>query len=146
MHRRSALICFLICFSGLLLAGLAASADLPRTPSPAGAKLYFISPQDGETVAGAVTVRFGLTGMGVAPAGVAAEATGHHHLIVDADLPPLNLPIPKDAVHLHYGTGHTETVLTLAPGPHTLQLVLGDANHIPHEPPVVSAAIRITVK
>ena len=136
----------LICLLGLLLAGLAASADLPRTASPPGAKLYFISPQDGEIVAGAVTVRFGLTGMGVAPAGVAAEATGHHHLIVDADLPPLNLPIPKDAVHLHYGTGHTETVLTLAPGPHTLQLVLGDANHIPHVPPVVSAAIRITVK
>ncbi len=141
MRRRTVLICL----SGLL-AGLAASADLPRTPSPPGARLYFISPQDGEAVAGAVTVRFGLTGMGVAPAGVAAAATGHHHLIVDAALPPLNLPIPKDAVHLHYGTGHTETVLALAPGPHTLQLVLGDANHIPHEPPVVSAAIRITVK
>ena len=142
MHRRTVLLFSL----GLLLAGLAANAELPRTASPAGAKLYFISPHDGEVVEGAVTVRFGLTGMGVAPAGVTAEATGHHHLIVDAALPPLNLPIPKDASHQHFGTGHTETVLTLAPGPHTLQLLLGDANHIPHEPPVVSDAIHITVK
>jgi hypothetical protein len=84
--------------------------------------------------------------MGVAPAGVPSAATGHHHLIVDAALPALNLPIPKDANHVHFGNGQTETVLELAPGEHTLQLMLADANHIPHEPPVVSEQIRITVK
>jgi hypothetical protein len=128
------------------LTALAAFAQTPRTKAPADAKLYFITPQDGEAIQGKVTVRFGLTGMGVAPAGVATEGTGHHHLIVDAPQPPLNLPIPNDAKHLHFGKGQTETTLELAPGEHTLQLVLADANHIPHEPPVVSKPIRITVK
>jgi hypothetical protein len=131
---------------GALLAALPLSAELPRTPSPAGAKLYFISPTDGETLSGPVRVRFGLTGMGVAPAGVANAGTGHHHLIVDAPLPPLNLPIPKDDKHLHFGNGQTETTVELAPGEHTLQLLLADANHVPHDPPVVSERIRITVK
>lgn len=130
----------------VLLAALSASADLPRTASPEGAKLYFITPTAGETVSGKVIVRFGLTGMGVAPAGVASAGTGHHHLIVDAPLPPLNLPIPKDANHLHFGSGQTETAIELAPGEHTLQLVLADANHVPHDPPVISEQIRITVK
>ncbi len=130
----------------LLFAATALHADLPRTPSAAGAVLYFITPKNGETVTGKVTVRFGLTGMGVAPAGTAAPATGHHHLIVDSPLPALNLPIPKDDKHLHFGGGQTETTLELAPGEHTLQLVLGDANHIPHDPPVVSEQIRVTVK
>ncbi len=129
-----------------LALALGANADLPRTASPEGAKLYFITPNAGEAVSGKVTVRFGLSGMGVAPAGVLTEATGHHHLIVDAALPALNLPIPKDANHVHFGGGQTETVIELAPGEHTLQLVLADANHIPHEPPVVSEQIRITVK
>jgi hypothetical protein len=127
-------------------AAVVAHADLPRTASAEGAKLYFITPTNGETVSGKLTVRFGLTGMGVAPAGTAAPSTGHHHLIVDAPLPALNLPIPKDDKHLHFGGGQTETVIELAPGEHTLQLVLADANHIPHDPPVISEQIRITVK
>ena len=136
--------CFFVagCVAGL---SLAASA-VERTPAPAGVKLYLISPQDGAIVASPVLVRFGLTGMGVAPAGVAFEATGHHHLIVDAPLPPADQPIPNDAHHLHFGKGQTETSLALPPGPHTLQLLLGDLNHVPHDPPVASEPIRITVK
>ncbi len=135
----------LIALAGLAIAQ-AFAADLPRTASPAGARVYFISPKNGATVHGPVTVRFGLSGMGVAPAGTVAENTGHHHLIVDAPLPPMDQPLPKDDNHLHFGKGQTETVLTLKPGKHTLQLVLGDANHVPHDPPVVSEQITITVK
>jgi len=135
-------------FIGLLALAMAAGAlaQTPRTAAPADARVYFISPKNGETIKGPVTVRFGLTGMGVAPAGTVAENTGHHHLLVDAALPAMDQPLPKDATHLHFGKGQTETVLTLAPGKHTLQLVLGDANHIPHNPPVVSEKITITVK
>ena len=122
------------------------AADLPRTPSPADAKVYIISPKNGATVHGPFTVRFGLSGMGVAPAGTVAENTGHHHLIIDSPLPPLAQPLPKDDTHLHFGKGQTETVLTLKPGKHTLQLVLADANHVPHDPPVVSEKITIRVK
>jgi hypothetical protein len=122
------------------------AADLPRTPSPADAKVYIISPKNGTTVRNPVTVRFGLSGMGVAPAGTVAENTGHHHLIIDSPLPPLDQPLPKDDTHLHFGKGQTETVLTLKPGKHTLQLVLGDANHVPHDPPVVSEKVTIWVK
>lgn len=131
---------------GLALLPALAFATLPRTPSPAGAELYFISPKDGEVVRGPVTVRFGLRGMGVAPAGTVAEGTGHHHLLVDAPLPPAGQPIPNDAKHLHFGKGQTETVLMLPPGRHTLQLLLGDHSHIPHEPVVASPAITITVE
>ena len=122
------------------------AADLARTPSPADARVYIISPKDGATVHGPVTVRFGLSGMGVAPAGTAADNTGHHHLIIDSPLPALDQPLPKDDTHLHFGKGQTETVLTLKPGKHTLQLVLADANHLPHDPPVVSDKITIRVK
>lgn len=142
-NRRS--LCFILA-SGALLTSLVAAAELPRTASSAGATLYIISPKNGKTLHGPVRVRFGLTGMGVAPAGVSNPGTGHHHLIVDAPLPPMNLPIPKDATHLHFGGGQTETVIELTPGEHTLQLLLGDANHIPHDPPVVSEQIHITVK
>jgi hypothetical protein len=129
-----------------LLAGAALAVELPRTPSPAEAAVYFISPKDGEAVTGAVTVRFGLRGMGVAPAGTVAEGTGHHHLIVDAPLPAAGQPIPNDARHLHFGKGQTETTLTLPPGRHTLQLLVGDHSHIPHDPVVASEVITITVK
>lgn len=122
------------------------AADLPRNPSPADVELYFISPQDGATVASPVTVRFGLRGMGVAPAGLAMENTGHHHLLIDVPPPAFNLPIPADANHVHFGKGQTETQLTLAPGRHTLQLLLADHLHIPHDPPVLSRPITITVK
>lgn len=110
-------------------------------------RVYFISPQDGETVSSPVTVRFGLSGMGVAPAGVPKDNTGHHHLLIDVeDLPDLNVPLPSDERHRHFGGGQTEAVIELAPGTHTLQLVLGDATHIPHKPPVISEKISITVE
>jgi hypothetical protein len=127
------------------LAGVAA-AQIKRTPSPQGAEVYFIAPKDGESVSGPVTIRFGLKGMGVAPAGIAFENAGHHHLIIDAELPSLDAPIPADAKHVHFGKGQTETTLTLAPGKHTLQLLLGDQLHVPHEPAVKSQKITITVK
>lgn len=130
----------------LLVSGLAA-AQLPRTPAPAGARVYFISPKDGDVVSGDVLVRFGLQGMGVAPVGTDNPKTGHHHLLIDvATLPAADQPIPADAQHLHFGGGQTETTIKLAPGTHTLQLLLGDKNHIPHDPPIVSERITVTVK
>jgi hypothetical protein len=134
---------------GLALAVFAVSAlatDLPRSPAPKDVELYIISPADGETVTSPVTVRFGLRGMGVAPAGVAMENTGHHHLLIDAAPPPFDMPVPADANHVHFGKGQTETQVTLAPGRHTLQLLLADHLHIPHDPPVLSKAITITVR
>ena len=126
--------------------GAAMAADLPRSAAPKDAELYFISPQDGATVKSPVTVRFGLRGMGVAPAGVAMENTGHHHLLIDAELPPPDLPVPADANHVHFGKGQTEAAVTLAPGRHRLQLLLGDHLHIPHDPPVASKPITIIVE
>jgi len=126
---------------------LAADAALPATPAPQGAEVYIISPSDGATVGQDVTVRFGLQGMGVAPAGVAKEHTGHHHLLVDVDtLPAAGQPIPADAQHLHFGGGQTQTTLKLAPGTHTLQLELGDQNHVPFAPALVSKKITIHVQ
>lgn len=130
----------------MLLAGTAMAAEPPRTPSPPGVELYFLSPQDGATLASPVTVRFGLKGMGIAPAGVAMAHTGHHHLLIDAELPPLDRPIPADAQHVHFGKGQTEAEITLTPGEHRLQLLLGDHLHTPHDPPVVSKLITITVR
>jgi hypothetical protein len=140
-------------FCGLLLLILPALGQpqdaapaMPRTQAPDGAAVYFLSPSNGATVSSPFTARFGLRGMGIAPAGVTAPSTGHHHLLIDvAELPPENLPIPNDANHRHFGLGQTETELTLEPGQHTLQLVLGDALHVPHQPPVASAKITITV-
>jgi hypothetical protein len=124
-----------------------APAALPRTAAPENALTYFLSPGNGATVTSPFTVRFGLRGMGVAPAGVTTANTGHHHLLIDVEtLPPDNLPIPNDANHRHFGLGQTETEITLPPGQHTLQLVLGDALHIPHQPPVRSEKITITVQ
>ncbi len=132
------------------LAGAAMAADAPALPithAPAGTKVYIISPSDGATVGQEVTVRFGLKGMGVAPAGVAKENTGHHHLLVDVkELPAAGLPIPADAQHLHFGGGQTQTTLKLTPGTHTLQLELGDQHHVPFAPPLVSKRITIHVK
>jgi hypothetical protein len=133
----------------LLVAGMAvAQAEAPaRTASPAGAEAYIISPADGAHVKNPVTVRFGLKGMGVAPAGVQVPDTGHHHLFIDTPLPTdMNLPIPAVADKVvHFGKGQTETTLTLKPGKHTLQLLLGDMLHIPRATPVVSKQITITV-
>ena len=118
------------------------------TPSPDGASVYFIEPSDRDTLpAGAVRVVFGLSGMGVAPAGGDFPDTGHHHLLVNVEqLPPLDEPVPSDWIHLHFGKGQTETVLNLEVGTHTLQLVFGDMLHIPHDPPVISEKITITVE
>ena len=118
---------------------------MPRTPAPEGVSAYIISPANGATVKSPVRVIFGLRGMGVAPAGVVNPKTGHHHLIIDAELPDANAPVPADENHKHFGGGQTEVVIELAPGRHTLQLLLGDHLHIPHDPPVASERIEIQV-
>jgi hypothetical protein len=116
-----------------------------RTPAPAGAEVHFVGLQDGAAVPQKVTVHFGLGNMGVAPAGIDRPNTGHHHLLIDAALPALDQPIPNDFNHLHFGAGQTEADVTLPPGKHTLQLLLGDANHVPHDPAVMSKSITVTV-
>ena len=116
-----------------------------RTASPAGAEVYIISPKDGATVKSPVTIEFGLKGMGVAPAGVKFENTGHHHLLIDTELPPPGEPIPNNRNHLHFGGGQTEVKIELPPGRHTLQLILGDADHVPFEPSIVSQQITVIV-
>jgi hypothetical protein len=130
----------------LAFCGAALASDLPRTPAPRDAALYFISPQDGDTVTSPLTVRFGLRGMGVAPAGFNMEGTGHHHMLIDTELPPFDRPVPADAQHLHFGKGQTEATIELEPGPHRLQLLLGDFRHVPHDPAVVSSVITVTVR
>ncbi len=118
-----------------------------RTPAPDGVSLYIVTPSHGQTVSSPVTVRFGLSGMGVAPAGIDKANTGHHHLLIDLPgAPDLNRPLPSDANHRHFGGGQTEVSIELAPGRHTLQLLLGDHNHVPHDPPVMSEKITIEVK
>ena len=133
----------------LLLAAFATTAvqAQERTASPPGADVYIISPKDGAKVSNPVVVRFGLKGMGIAPAGIKFDNTGHHHLLIDADLPAdLNAPLPTTDHVKHFGKGQTEASVELAPGKHTLQLVLGDQNHTPHNPPVVSKKITVNVK
>jgi len=131
----------------VMLLGVPASA-FGQTPAPPGASVYIISPKDGDAVSGPFKVQFGLSGMGIAPAGVDKPKTGHHHLIIDATLSPeeLKQPIAADDKHVHFGGGQTETVVTLPPGKHTLQLVLGDWSHIPFDPPIMSPVITVTVK
>ena len=140
----SGLLALAFCFG--LTAVAAAESGLPRSERPEAARVYLISPTEGEVVTSPVTVRFGLDQMGVAPAGVDKKHTGHHHLIVDAELPPADLPIPKNEHYRHFGGGQTETTLELPPGKHTLQLMLGDHLHIPHDPPVTSERITIEVR
>ncbi|KFE45805.1 DUF4399 domain-containing protein [Pseudomonas syringae] len=135
--------------TGLLLSAslLASAADVPHTASPSGAEVYIISPKDGATVPGTFKVQFGLKGMGVAPAGVDVPDTGHHHLLIDVkDQPDLNAPLPVSDNIRHFGKGQTETEVTLAPGRHTLQLIVGDKSHIPLNPSVESKAITVNVK
>lgn len=130
----------------ILLAAVTAPLYAGDTPAPENAEVYFIQPHDGAVVESPVKIVFGLKNMGVAPAGTMQKNTGHHHLIIDAPLPPLDQPIPSDEHHVHFGGGQTQTTIELAPGKHTLQLLLGDATHIPHDPPVKSERITITVK
>lgn len=134
----------LVLSSLLQLAPAAALAG--KTPAPKNAYLYIIWPTDGERVKGAFWCRFGLRNMGVTHAGDATANMGHHHLLIDVDEQlDVNQPIPSDKKHMHFGAGQTEVRLELPPGPHTLQLVLGDTDHIPFDPPVMSRKIRITV-
>jgi len=129
------------------LIGTTAQAEIPRTPSPADASVAIVSPLDGEVVTSPLKVVFAIHGMTLAPAGGAEPNSGHHHLLIDTPVPTdLSKPLPADSQHLHFGKAQTETEVTLAPGRHTLQLILGDANHIPHEPPVISKQITITVR
>lgn len=120
------------------------AAEIERTPSPEGAEVYFIEPADGATLPQTFTVAFGLKNMGVAPAGTDKPATGHHHLLIDQELPPFDQPIGGDVKH--FGGGQTQTDVTLEPGTHTLQLILGDMKHMPHDPPIYSEQITVTVE
>lgn len=139
------------CCTSLLMASAAIAQD---TPAPADARVYFIGLEDGSTVTSPVTVLFGLSGMGVAPAGTEKESTGHHHLLLNR--PPfgegadgaeeLEFGIPADDHHIHFGGGQTQVTLDLPSGEHSLQLVLGDLNHVPHAAPVTSDVIKIVVK
>ncbi len=137
--------------AGAICAGvvvMAAQAQMARSPAPEEAEVYFITPQDGDVVPSTFTVQFGLRGMGVAPAGIDQANTGHHHLLIDvadADI-PLDRPLPADENYVHFGGGQTETEVTLPPGEHTLQLLLGNFLHIPHDPPVMSEVITVTVR
>jgi len=138
---------------GLLLSALIATSaaqeapGLTRASPPEGAEAYIQSPADGAIVTAPFTVRFGLRGAGVAPAGVQVPNTGHHHLLVDVtEMPSFDLPLPATDNVRHYGLGQTETELELPPGEHTLQLVLGDWLHLPHDPPVMSEVVTITVE
>ena len=126
----------------LLLTGPA----LSRSPAPEGAKVYFIAPQNGAVVSNPVAIKFGLAGMGVAPAGVEKPKTGHHHLLIDVYKVDLENPLLADDNHKHFGGGQTEASITLKPGKHPLQLLLGDHNPVPHNPPVMSEKITIMVK
>ena len=116
-----------------------------RTPAPENAVLYFIAPADGDEVTSPVNILFGLSGAGVAPAGIVFPDSGHHHMLVNTGMPPEDIPIPEDANHLHFGLGQSEAVVELPPGEHALQLLLGDHLHIPHDPPVASEIITVTV-
>ena len=140
--------------AGALAIALTGAALAQATMAPEGAQVYFIGLEDGAEVSGPVTVRFGLSGMGVAPAGVEKENTGHHHILLNR--PPLGEAegdaeiiangLPADDNHRHFGGGQTEVTLDLPAGTHTLQLVLGDMFHVPHDPIVASEVITITVK
>jgi len=143
LHRRLTAVAVTLALAGI--ASFAAALD--RTAAPAGVQLYFIDLKDHAHVHSPLTVRFGLKGMGVAPAGVTFENTGHHHLLIDTAMPAdLSAPLPAvDGKALHFGKGQTETVLTLTPGHHTLQLVLGDSKHVPFDPVIASPVLHIDV-
>jgi hypothetical protein len=128
-----------------LVAATAFAVD--RMAAPAGAEVYFIAPQNGAKLHSPVTIKFGLKGMGIAPAGVKFDNTGHHHLLVDTDVSELKLDAPMPATDkiVHFGKGQTETTLTLTPGKHTLQLIFADYLHQSFDPPLTSKKITVTV-
>ena len=144
---------FVTCRTVSIVCAVIAAVAIPiivhaQTPAPAGATVYFINLKDGDMLTSPFKVQFGLTGMGIAPAGIERPNTGHHHVLVDTRLSDAEAkaPLPADMRHLHFGGGQTEAMLTLPPGQHTLQLVLGDWSHIPFAPPIVSPVITVTVK
>jgi hypothetical protein len=145
MRRTLTMLCTLLMLAAAG-GGAAHGQNGPRTPSPPGARVFFVNVKDGATIPPNATIRFGVEGMKVVPASVNEPNTGHHHLIIDSDTPPLDTELPSDRKHLHFGSGQTETEIDLPPGKHTLQLVFGDMNHIPHDPPVVSERITVTVR
>jgi hypothetical protein len=132
-----------------LVAGIAAGnvpAAEAAQPAPPGAKAYIIWPKNGQVIEGGkFWLRMGLKNAGIAPAGIRKDGTGHHHVLIDADLPPPGEPIPNNRTHLHFGGGQTEARIELPPGRHTLQLVLGDPEHVPFEPSIVSDKITVIV-
>jgi hypothetical protein len=134
---------FVVFCAGLVLGPVRGWAQ-PKS-MPEEAHVYILWPPDGQVIRGAFWVRMGLAGAGVAPAGVERAGTGHHHILVDAPLPKLDEPIPNDRNHLHFGLGQTEARLDLPAGKHTIQLLLGDENHVPHQPPLFSKPITVTV-
>ncbi len=146
MRITTAALAIITAISGPLIAG--------ETPSAPGAEVYFVNLEDGDTVKGPVKVVFGLSGMGVAPAGTEADNTGHHHLLINRapfgdgpdDAEMLEYGVYADDNHVYFGKGQTETTVDLAPGQHSLQLLLGDLNHAPHDSPVMSDVITITVE
>jgi hypothetical protein len=131
---------------GTEIAEASSPVAMPRTASPEGASVFFISPADGDTVTSPVSVKFGIDGMSVVKAGNNQPDSGHHHLLVDTDLPDFGLPIPADKHHIHFGDGSTSTEIMLDPGTHTLRMLLGDHLHIPHDSPIMSDPITIIVK
>ncbi|UEM04768.1 DUF4399 domain-containing protein [Skermanella rosea] len=142
--RSNALVAVIALGLVSLIAVTATAAE--RRPAPKDAYAYIGWPNDGEVVTGRFKVWLGLRNFGVAPSGIDRPNTGHHHLIIDRDLPPLDEPIPNDRNHVHLGGGQTETYLELPPGRHTIQLLMGDFDHVPHDPPVTSKRITITVR
>jgi hypothetical protein len=136
----------LFAVSTAVVLAVTVAAAQERTPSPAGAEVYFISPKDGATVSSPFVVQFGLKGMGVVPAGIKFANSGHHHLLIDSDAPvDLNAPLTANDQLIHFGRGQTQATVTLPPGKHTLQLLLGDHDHRAHNPPVFSKKITVTV-
>lgn len=142
MNRTAITLC-----SALLIAPVSAFAESMISDAPENAEVYFVQPSDGATVEGTFDVVFGLRNMGVAPAGVDKEGTGHHHLLIDTEVPSdLSKPLPATDQIKHFGGGQTETEITLQPGEHTLQLLIGNYAHVPHSQPVVSEQITVTVE
>jgi hypothetical protein len=132
-----------------LIAALALTTGLAKAdpkPMPEDARVYIIWPTDGQVIPGGkFWIRMGLSGAGVAPAGIDKKYTGHHHLLIDAELPPLDQEVPNDKNHIHFGLGQTEARIELPPGRHTLQLLFADDSHFPHKPPLYSKKITIIV-
>ncbi|HTF72852.1 MAG TPA: DUF4399 domain-containing protein, partial [Bradyrhizobium sp.] len=148
MYRFFFRVCFIIFATITLDPHIEAGAQQPapaRKPSAPNARVFIIDLKDGATIPSKIKLRFGVENMEIAAAGVATPNTGHHHLLIDTSLPPLDQPIPSDFNHIHFGGGQAEAEISLPPGEHTLQLLLGDQAHIPHQPPVFSEVIHVRV-